>query len=254
MHMATQPRHAASSGECHDPRRHRHDRVPAGDQHRPDGPARRCRDAPLPAAAVPHRADLSQPQGPRRRRAARHRRRAAAGPRRARPGRTAAAAVAGHAVRGCVWQDACRYYEFRVLRSTSARSACASRPRWSTRAGCATSSASTGPSTPSSRPPSWPRAPILPLDEIEAEYRKLAVIVDKTGGDQEQQAFAFLRRHVERVAAARASPGNDGSRHHDTGPYRRPAALRPVQPAARRDFWPDRAASRRAGAASAASA
>jgi hypothetical protein len=46
------------------------------------------------------------------------------------------------------------------------------------------------------------RTSLLPLDEIEAEYRKLAVLVDKTGGDQERQAFDFLREHVARVAQA----------------------------------------------------
>src|SRR5262249_10261997 len=45
------------------------------------------------------------------------------------------------------------------------------------------------------------RIDFLPLDEIEAEYRNLSVLVDKTGGEQEHQAFALLREHV---AAARA--------------------------------------------------
>src|SRR5918912_538645 len=44
------------------------------------------------------------------------------------------------------------------------------------------------------------RTDFLPLDEVEAEYRKLAVIVDKTGGEQERRAFAFLCEHVRRVA------------------------------------------------------
>lgn len=48
------------------------------------------------------------------------------------------------------------------------------------------------------------RTDFLPLGEIQAEYRKLAVIVDKTGGEQEQQAFGFLRGHIERVAKERA--------------------------------------------------
>jgi hypothetical protein len=48
------------------------------------------------------------------------------------------------------------------------------------------------------------RTDILPLDEVEAEYRKLAVIIDKTGGEQEQEAFAFLRGHVECVRRQRA--------------------------------------------------
>jgi hypothetical protein len=47
------------------------------------------------------------------------------------------------------------------------------------------------------------RTDILPLEEIEAEYRKLAVLVDKTGGEQEHAAFAFLRQHLARVAGGR---------------------------------------------------
>jgi hypothetical protein len=47
------------------------------------------------------------------------------------------------------------------------------------------------------------RTDFLPLDEVEAEYRKLAVIVDKTGGEQEREAFALLRRHVEQVRQVR---------------------------------------------------
>src|SRR5207302_6842609 len=51
------------------------------------------------------------------------------------------------------------------------------------------------------------RTDFLPLDEVEAEYRRLGVIVDKTGGEQEREAFAFLRRHVERVRLQRAEKG-----------------------------------------------
>ncbi len=51
------------------------------------------------------------------------------------------------------------------------------------------------------------RTDFLPLDEVEAEYRRLAVIVDKTGGEQEHEAFAFLRRHVERVRQHRTEKG-----------------------------------------------
>jgi len=40
------------------------------------------------------------------------------------------------------------------------------------------------------------RTAFLPLDEIEAEFKKLAVIVAKTGGQQEKDAFDFLSRHV----------------------------------------------------------
>jgi hypothetical protein len=47
------------------------------------------------------------------------------------------------------------------------------------------------------------RTAFLPLDEIEAEYRKLGVIVEKTGGDQERQAFALLSAHVARTREER---------------------------------------------------
>jgi len=41
------------------------------------------------------------------------------------------------------------------------------------------------------------RIHLLPRAEIEADFRKLAGIVDKTGGQQEREAFAFLRRHLD---------------------------------------------------------
>jgi hypothetical protein len=40
------------------------------------------------------------------------------------------------------------------------------------------------------------RTAFLPLDDIEAQYRKLAAIVGKTGGPQEHQAFAFLQDYL----------------------------------------------------------
>jgi len=43
------------------------------------------------------------------------------------------------------------------------------------------------------------RVHLLPLGEIEAEYRKLGVIVHKTGGEQEKQAWAFLEQHLAEV-------------------------------------------------------
>jgi hypothetical protein len=42
------------------------------------------------------------------------------------------------------------------------------------------------------------------LDEIEAQYRQLAVLVEKTGGVQEHAAFDLLRRHLQQVKEARA--------------------------------------------------
>jgi ABC-type Fe3+-hydroxamate transport system substrate-binding protein len=52
------------------------------------------------------------------------------------------------------------------------------------------------------------RTDFLPLDEIESEFRKLAVIVDKTGGDQEKKALAFLQEYVSRIAQARTVAGS----------------------------------------------
>ncbi len=42
------------------------------------------------------------------------------------------------------------------------------------------------------------RTAFLALDEIEAEYRKLAILVEKTGGPQEHAAFALLCDHLRR--------------------------------------------------------
>jgi uncharacterized protein len=41
------------------------------------------------------------------------------------------------------------------------------------------------------------RMAFLPREEIEAEYRRLALLVEKTGGPQEHAAFAFLRQFVQ---------------------------------------------------------
>jgi hypothetical protein len=48
------------------------------------------------------------------------------------------------------------------------------------------------------------RTAFLPLAEIEAEYRKLAVLVEKTGGDQEKAAFALLREYLAQVRPSRS--------------------------------------------------
>jgi hypothetical protein len=41
------------------------------------------------------------------------------------------------------------------------------------------------------------RTALLPPEEIEAEYRKLAVLVEKTGGPREREAFGLLQRFVQ---------------------------------------------------------
>jgi hypothetical protein len=51
------------------------------------------------------------------------------------------------------------------------------------------------------------RTALLPADEIAAEYRRLAVLVDKTGGPQEQEAFQFLKGYVEEMAGLRRHAG-----------------------------------------------
>jgi hypothetical protein len=47
------------------------------------------------------------------------------------------------------------------------------------------------------------RLHLLPSEHIEEEFRKFAVIVSKTGGPQEKEAFEFLQRHVEQRGQGR---------------------------------------------------
>lgn len=100
-------------------------------------------------------------------------------------------------VRGWVLADACRFYEFRVVSfdereeriRIEAEVVHAGRLRdflGFNRAKHAVVEAAILAT----------RAAFLPLAEIEAEYRKLAVIVDKTGGDAERRAFAFLQNYL----------------------------------------------------------
>jgi uncharacterized protein len=44
------------------------------------------------------------------------------------------------------------------------------------------------------------RTALLPPDEIAAEFRRLAPLVEKTGGDAEKEAFALLGEYVRRAA------------------------------------------------------
>jgi hypothetical protein len=45
------------------------------------------------------------------------------------------------------------------------------------------------------------RTDFLPIDEILADFDKLASLVQKTGGDDEHRAFQLLLEHVQRKAA-----------------------------------------------------
>ena len=51
------------------------------------------------------------------------------------------------------------------------------------------------------------RTAFLPLDQVEAEYRKLAVLVEKTGGPREHEAFALLRQHLVQEKSRRRPGG-----------------------------------------------
>ena len=49
------------------------------------------------------------------------------------------------------------------------------------------------------------RLGLLPIDEIRAEYQRLKILVDKTGGEQEQRAFQILETHIERNSSRSGS-------------------------------------------------
>ena len=108
--------------------------------------------------------------------------------------------IPAHVIRGWVLRDACRAYEFRVLNIDDREERIsievetvhhgALREFFGfNRAKHAVVEAAILAT----------RTDFLAMEEIEAEYRKLAVIVEKTGGEQEKIAFAFLREHVARV-------------------------------------------------------
>ena len=103
-------------------------------------------------------------------------------------------------VRGHILQDACRYYEFRVLdidereqrvriEAEVVHAGCLRDFFGFNRAKHAVVEAAILAT----------RTDFLPLADIQAEFRKLALIVDKTGGSQEHEAMAFLQEHVKRI-------------------------------------------------------
>jgi hypothetical protein len=53
------------------------------------------------------------------------------------------------------------------------------------------------------------RLHLLPLLEIEAEFSKFALLVEKTGGPQEREALALLRAHLAAVKHAQGGPGEE---------------------------------------------
>jgi hypothetical protein len=103
------------------------------------------------------------------------------------------------AVRGWVIADACRFHEFRV------RSLDATEQR--VRIECETIHSGTirdffgfnrGKHAVLEAAILATRLHLLPREEIEAEYRKFQVIVDKTGGPAELEAMTFLEEYLDR--------------------------------------------------------
>jgi hypothetical protein len=106
-------------------------------------------------------------------------------------------------VRGWVLCDACRYYEFRIV----SRDDSGERSRLEAevvRAGRLRDffGFNRGKHAVLEAAILATRTALLPLDEIEAEYRKLAVLVEKTGGAAEHEAFTFLQTYLQEQKAA----------------------------------------------------
>jgi hypothetical protein len=53
------------------------------------------------------------------------------------------------------------------------------------------------------------RTHLLPAEEIENEYKRLAMLVAKTGGPSEQEAFELLKGYVSKVAGVGGAGGTD---------------------------------------------
>jgi hypothetical protein len=113
--------------------------------------------------------------------------------------------VPAERVRGWVLRDACRYYEFRLTACDDR----AERARFDAevvragrlrdffgfnRAKHAVVEAAILAT----------RTALLPAEEVTAEYRRLAVLVEKTGGPQEREALALLREYVQQQYDHRA--------------------------------------------------
>ena len=103
-------------------------------------------------------------------------------------------------VRGCVLADACRWYEFRVVSCDDrdervqfeAEVVHAGRGRDFFGLNRALSAVVEAAILAT-------RTAFLPTDEIRAEFRKLAILVEKTGGPREREAFAFLQEHIRKA-------------------------------------------------------
>jgi hypothetical protein len=107
-------------------------------------------------------------------------------------------------VRGQILLDACRYYEFRVTElhdreeRTTIRIETVAEGRLRDFFGLNRAKHAVVEAAILAT-----RTEFLPLDEILADFRKLAVLVEKTGGDAERSAFALLDDHVRGIARQR---------------------------------------------------
>jgi uncharacterized protein len=108
--------------------------------------------------------------------------------------------VTAKSVAGRILSDVCRYYEFRVLRCDNhgdrvtfeAEVVHSARLRdffGFNRAKHAVLEAAILAT----------RTAFLPATEIDAEFKRLAPLVQKTGGEREREAFAFLEQFVQQV-------------------------------------------------------
>jgi uncharacterized protein len=124
----------------------------------------------------------------------------------------APAARAADVVAGQILTDACRYYEFRVVELDDREERTAivvetvaqGRQRdffGFNRAKHAVVEAAILAT----------RADWLPVDEILVEFRKLAILVDKTGGPRERAAFTLVHRHVREIAVKRGLDSDQSS-------------------------------------------
>jgi hypothetical protein len=121
----------------------------------------------------------------------------------------APATRAADVVAGQILLDACRYYEFRVVElddreeRTTISVATTAQGRLRDFFGFNRAKHAVVEAAILATRTAW-----IPLDQILAEFRKLAVLVDKTGGPRERAAFSVLQRHVREAAIERGLDSN----------------------------------------------
>ena len=111
---------------------------------------------------------------------------------------------AADVVAGQILLDACRYYEFRVVElddheeRTTIVVETAAQGRLRDFFGFNRAKHAVVEAAILATRTSW-----LPLAEMLDDFRKLAILIDKTGGPRERAAFTLLQRHVREAASAR---------------------------------------------------